>query len=73
MKCIKHLIDANYLIDDAYVRICDLGSPENILSADLYPHHTCYTNYIRKYAGITEYSNESITKRKVFTEFIPLA
>ena len=36
-------------MNDVYVRVCDLGSPENILRADLYHHHTCYTSYIRKY------------------------
>ena len=40
---------ADHLMDDIYVRIYDLGSPENILSADLYHDHTCYTNYIQNY------------------------
>ena len=43
------LQEADHLMDDIYVRIYDLGSPENILSADLYHDHTCYTNYIRNY------------------------
>ena len=45
----KILQAANHLLDDVNVRICGLGSPENILSADLYHDHTCYTNYIRNY------------------------
>ena len=74
----KILQAANDIMDDIYVRICDLGSLENILSADLYHHHTCYTSYIRKYESslcskeTTEYCNELVTKRKAFTKFIPL-
>ena len=59
----KILQAANHLMDDIYVRICDPGSPENILRADLYHNHTCYTSYIRKYEislcgkETTEYDN----------------
>ena len=69
---------ADHLMVDIYVGIYDLGSPENILSVDLYHHHTCYTNYIRNYETslcskeTIEYGNELIRKRKVFTKFIPL-
>ena len=65
-------------MDEIYVRICDIGRPENILSADLYHNHTCYTSYIRKYESslcskeTTESGNGLITKRKAFTKFIPL-
>ena len=66
----KMLQAADHLMDDIYVRIYDLVSPANILSADLYHHHTCYTNYIRNYETslcsekTIEYGNELITKGK---------
>ena len=66
-------------MDEVYVRICHLESPENILSAELYHHKMCYTSYIRKYESslcseeTTEYGpNELIKKRKAFTKFITL-
>ena len=59
---------ANHLIDDVYVRIGDLRSSENILSADLYHHHTCCTSHIPKYESslcskeTIEHGNELTTK-----------
>ena len=75
----KILEAANHLMDEVYVRICHLGSPENILSAELHHHKICYTSYIRTYESslcskeTTEYGpNELITKTTAFTKFIIL-
>ena len=60
----KILQAPNHLMNEVYVRICGLGSSENILSVDLSHHHSCYTSYIRKYESslcskeTIEYGNE---------------
>ena len=42
----KILQAANHFMDEVYVKICDLASPGNILSADLYHQHTCYSKLV---------------------------
>ena len=33
-------------MDEVYVKICNLGSPKNILSPDLYHQHKCYNKRV---------------------------
>ena len=42
----KILQAANHFMDEVYFKIYNLGSPENILSADLYHQHTCYNKLV---------------------------
>ena len=40
----KHKTAAKYLMDDVYIRICDLDYPNSMLAADLYYHKIVFRN-----------------------------
>ena len=42
----KILQATNHFMDEVYVKICNLGSPKNILSPDLYHQHKCYNKRV---------------------------